>query len=765
MKKIWVSFLFLSIFNLLQLHADEVLTVWAMGEEGIRLKNIVSVFESENPGVQVEVQVIPWSAANEKLTTAIVGNLPPDVSQMGTTWMAKFIAMDAFESLEPFLKNSVLREDEFFKGCWATCLYDENIYGIPWYVDTRVLFYRSDLLKQAGFDGPPKTWDELLDVGRALKALPIDVNKDGAVDAKDEHYALDLPVQDPGALNYAMFVWQNGGSFLSSNATESQILSPKTREALTFYLKLFQEGICGINAAQDVKKELAFESGYYAMFIGGTWMVNNLNKYVPQLAGKWNVALVPGHEEQTSFVGGCNWVVFKASRKKALAFRWIEFMSRPENQVNWFKIADSLPSVREAWQHSYFKDFPMIQVFGKQLEYVKSPPVTQSWEELADLVSQGMEKILFKLGIQPMDEIEQKINPYFEDINRKMNEVLSKSHRVQSLAFKLSIALVIFLSLIGTLMFWFLRRKKIIEGGSLHGVESLLKTSRASLFLFLTPALTVLVVFLFVPVILSFILSLTNWDVKGINNIDHISFIGFENYINLFQKDVFWKSLLNTFIFAFVGVPFTIIVSLIFALILSQNLFKGIAFFRTSLFLPVVTTMVAVAVIWRWFYNPQYGVVNWLLSLFHMPAQDWLGNPSLSLLSLIIMATWKNFGYNMIIFIAGLQGIPQYLYEAADIDGASGLQKFYYVTVPLLKPVTVFVCVITTIGYFQFFSEPYIMTKGGPLNSTISIVLYMYNEAFKYYNLGYASAIAYVLTLIIVGFSLLQISLSRRNPL
>ncbi|MDP8217424.1 MAG: sugar ABC transporter permease [Candidatus Theseobacter exili] len=186
-------------------------------------------------------------------------------------------------------------------------------------------------------------------------------------------------------------------------------------------------------------------------------------------------------------------------------------------------------------------------------------------------------------------------------------------------------------------------------------------------------------------------------------------------------------------------------------------------FFRVGYFTPVVTTMVAVAVVWRWLYNPQYGLINWALESIGIAGHNWLGDVNLAMPSLIIMAAWKNFGYNMVIFLAGLQGIPSHLYEAAEIDGAGKMASFLHITLPLLKPTIFFVTIITTIGYFQFFAEPYIMTDGGPLNRTVSVVLLMYRQGFKYFNMGYASAIAYVLFFIIALFSLVQFRFSKEG--
>jgi len=200
---------------------------------------------------------------------------------------------------------------------------------------------------------------------------------------------------------------------------------------------------------------------------------------------------------------------------------------------------------------------------------------------------------------------------------------------------------------------------------------------------------------------------------------------------------VFWISLKNTLLFSLVGVPLNIALALLTAVILNQQFIRFKALFRIGFFIPVITTMVAVAVVWRWLYNPEFGIFNYFLSCVGLSPQNWLSDTTLVLPSLILMAVWKGFGYNMIVFIAALQSIPDCLYEAADIDGAGPFQQFVHITIPMLRKTTFFIVIMTTIGYLQFFAEPYIMTSGGPLNSSMSVVLYMYNHGFKFYNLGY----------------------------
>ncbi len=195
---------------------------------------------------------------------------------------------------------------------------------------------------------------------------------------------------------------------------------------------------------------------------------------------------------------------------------------------------------------------------------------------------------------------------------------------------------------------------------------------------------------------------------------------------------------------------------------IQSKLVRWKGFFRTAFFTPVVTTLVAVAVIWRFIYHPRFGLLNYLLSLVGIGGVDWLGDQHWAMPAIILMAVWKNFGYNMVIFIAGLQNIPAELYEAASIDGAGRLQQLRTITVPLLAPTTVYISILTMIGYFQLFSEPYVMTQGGPLNSTLSIVLLMYQQGFRWWNMGYSAALAFVLFAFILIGSVIQSRIQKR---
>jgi multiple sugar transport system permease protein len=278
---------------------------------------------------------------------------------------------------------------------------------------------------------------------------------------------------------------------------------------------------------------------------------------------------------------------------------------------------------------------------------------------------------------------------------------------------------------------------------------------------FVAPALLVIGVFFFLPVLAALAMSLTDFDIYALADLRNLRVVGFQNYARLLETPLFWQAFGNTLYFVVVGVPLSIAASLGAALLLHSRLVRFQAFFRTALFAPVVTTLVAVAVIWRYLFHTHYGLLNYTLGRLGVPPIDWLGDPQWAMPAIIVFAVWKNFGYNMIILLAGLQSIPEQLYEAARIDGASMWRQFRHVTLPMLAPIVAMVNILTIAGYFQLFAEPYVMTQGGPLQSTVSVLYFMYEEGFKWWNLGSASAVGFVLFLVIFGVTALQLRLAR----
>jgi multiple sugar transport system permease protein len=282
-------------------------------------------------------------------------------------------------------------------------------------------------------------------------------------------------------------------------------------------------------------------------------------------------------------------------------------------------------------------------------------------------------------------------------------------------------------------------------------------------WLFVTPALLVMFAFFGLPVLAAFALSLSDFDIYALSRLEFLRFVGLRNYVELLNTPLFWRALANTLWFVVLGVPISISVSLAAALLLHARVawFKGLL--RTLLFAPVVTTLVAAAVVWTYLLHTRYGLLNYALGLLGVPRVDWLGDPRFSMPAIVIFAVWKNFGYNMLILLAALQSIPEVLYEAARIDGADARQQFRFVTLPSLAPTVLLVSVLTLAGYFQLFAEPYVMTQGGPLHSTTSVLYFMYEQGFKWWNLGTASAVAFLLFLLVFAVTRLELALAPRG--
>jgi multiple sugar transport system permease protein len=280
---------------------------------------------------------------------------------------------------------------------------------------------------------------------------------------------------------------------------------------------------------------------------------------------------------------------------------------------------------------------------------------------------------------------------------------------------------------------------------------------------FAAPFVILFGIFLALPILAAFLMSFTSFGLRDITNPIGASFVGVDNYAKLLSDATVWKSLGNTVYFVVVGVPLTLALGLVIANALSRGITRFRTAFRVGYYLPVITSIVAIAVVWRFLLNPDVGLINMLLKAAGINGPDWLANPTLAMPSIIAMAVWRNVGFAMVVFVAGMQAIPAMLYEAAAIDGAGRWQAFRYVTLPMLRPTILFMLVITTIGYLQLFEEPFVMTAGGPLDATLSVTMYMYQQGFPFFHQGYAAAIAYVLFVIVAVVAFLQFRFLRTD--
>ena len=274
--------------------------------------------------------------------------------------------------------------------------------------------------------------------------------------------------------------------------------------------------------------------------------------------------------------------------------------------------------------------------------------------------------------------------------------------------------------------------------------------------IFIGPAVLVLFVFSVIPILIALGISFTDMDLIGLADWSSIQFSGIDNYIELFTDSRFIASIFNTLFYALIGVPLVVVCSLSIALLLNYGTSKLFSFFRMVYFMPTITNIVAIAVIWGYLYNTDYGLFNYLLSLINVNEVPWLDDALMAKISLIILAVWKGIGINMIIYLAALQAIPRMYYEAADMDGATRWQQLFHITIPMLSYATFFVSVTTIIAWLQFFEEPFVMTNGGPSDGTMSMALFIYQKGFQSNEFGYAAAASVVLFIIIIVVTLMQ---------
>jgi len=355
--------------------ASGELTVWAMGVEGENLQAIADDFVKDNPGVEVNVTPIDWEVAHQKLLTSVAGNQTPDVSLMGTTWMGEFAEMGAIaETPESF------SEDQFFANSWNTTEFEGTSYGVPWYIDTRALYYRTDIAKKAGFDGPPATWDELKQMAAAMQS------KGGS---KYGVYLSNFNWQE-----LLPFVWQNGGEVLSEDG-QFTFDSPEVVEAIEYEKSFFEEGLTPESVPEGFDVHQPFVDGEIPMFFSGPWSVAAIQDLGGKdIEGKWSVAPMPEQDSGTSFVGGGDLVVFNQSDNQETAWTFIDYLSQPEVQSRFYELTGDLPAVEDAWELGQLENDEDRQVFEAQMEDAQVPPVVPKWEEVAAAIAEELEKAL-----------------------------------------------------------------------------------------------------------------------------------------------------------------------------------------------------------------------------------------------------------------------------------------------------------------------------------------------------------------------------------
>ncbi len=407
-----------SIFSCDKNQSDRTeITFWAMGAEGENIQPLISKFESLHPGIKVKVQSIPWGAAHEKLLTAVAGQSTPDVCQLGNTWIPEFQAIGTLLELDLLIAHSAsIAKDKYFAGIWNTNVIGKHVYGIPWYVDTRLLFYRKDILVRAGFQQPPQSWEEWLDLSYEIKKLSSSQRRKYAAFFSLIYNDWAVPV---------ILILSNGGRLLKNNDCYGAFDDSSTVEALRFYVKFFEDSLAIRSMTEVSNIYQGFSDGLFAMMITGPWNVNQIRQRYPELTGRWSTAPIPARQNFNSIAGGSSLVIFNNSEQPVAAWKLIEFLSRPEIQLEFFKLTLDLPAVKAAWNTDEIQQDKEMAAFYAQLEHVVPTPKIAEWEQVAVKIQEYLEQVVF--GRVSLEKAIANLNKDVDRILEKRQWLLSKN--------------------------------------------------------------------------------------------------------------------------------------------------------------------------------------------------------------------------------------------------------------------------------------------------------------------------------------------------
>ncbi len=402
------------IFTSCQEKDEGVITLsfWAMGVEGENVSKLIPEFEKRYPNIKVKVQQVPWTAAHEKLITAFASGTLPDIFQLGNTWIPEFVALNSLEPLNNYIKNSnIVKPENYFEGIWATNEIDSVVYGIPWYVDTRVLFYRKDILQKAGYNEPPKTWNELYDVSKKIKAIY----------PKEKKYAIFIPTNEWA--HFVIFGLQANSKLLKMNNQYGDFSGKEFKQAFIFLSKFYDEGLAPIGMTEVSNIYQAFTEGFFAMYITGPWNVTEMKNRLPKnMQDKWMTSPLPSLNQNDypgiSLAGGASFVINNKSKHKLEAWKWIEFLSEKETQIKFYKLVSSLPSVKTAWEDSSIVNNIYLKAFYEQLQKVVPTPKVPEWEQIVfGKIQQYAELVAAK---------KVSIDKELSELDKDVNQILEK---------------------------------------------------------------------------------------------------------------------------------------------------------------------------------------------------------------------------------------------------------------------------------------------------------------------------------------------------
>jgi len=762
---------------------------WTLGAGD---QDVLQEFERRNPGLRV---VAGLSASRnmvedpQRLLCAIAGGDPPDLVIFDRYAVAEWAARGAFMPLDEFIARDGKQPDgikpgDYFPACWDEARWEGKVYAIPTGTDNRALFYNKDLLRAAGLvapDGeakPPRTWDELEDY--ALKLSEFTRDASGAITGIRRIGF----IPNYGNAWFYFYSWLNDGALLSPDGRRCTLAAPENVQAMQYVTNLYDKlgGARLVYAFQSSFQgaELdPFLTGRVAMKIDGNWVLGGIGYFRREL--NFGVAPAPMPRKRLeagkpyiSWAGGWSWVIPKGARHPEESWRLIKWLASEEatlivhdaareaNQAQGKIFIPGLNASRKITQtlyRRYLAEDPNVeqkfrdayQVFMNLLPESRFRPVTPVGQFLWNQQVRAMEAAIYHRGT-----VEQVLQQHTAEVQHELDRI----YRIRTEpVVDWSVPLVAYIAaLIATAAILWWRHSRLSRSKGYFRREY-----RAGVA-FALPWIIGFIVFTGGPIVFSFIISFCEYDVLSPG-----LWVGTSNYRYLLAEDpVFWKSLGNT-LFMLIGLPLGMTVSLGLAMLLNQKV-KGMSAWRTFFYLPAIMPGVAAALLWVWMFQPTHGLLNrlfdlvglnWLLARLGVSVPVlWLQSESTSKPALILMGLW-GAGAGMIIWLAGLKGIPEHLYEAAEIDGAGRWGKFRHITLPMLTPYIFFNLLMGMIGTLQVFESAYIMTAGGPVDSTLFFGYHLFNNAFRFFRMGQASAMAWVLCVMVLIITVIQLRTAR----
>lgn len=759
------------------------LIVWGLqsGKETAGLDAQIAEFQKRNPDIKISAMSMGAGAMNpQKLMTSIVGHVPPDVIRQDRFTIGDWASRGAFQPLDGYLAGEKsdpegVHPENYYPAAWNEALYKGKVYGIPAGIDDRMLYYNRALFREVGLDPdkPPQTWDELLDVAKKLTKL----NPDGT-------YQRIGFIPNYGNSWLYLYSWQNGGEFLSADGRTCTLAAPENIGALQYMtdvydalggnnkVSIYQSGFQG--GEQD-----PFFTGKLGMKIDGNWTVGNIARYAPGLDFAVAPAPVPkerlegtgrfaGKPKFITWTGGFSFAVPTGARHADAAWRFIRFMSSTEAELINAKYTKAFNeklgrpfvfglSANKRNNAALLAQYPPVndnlrtsqKAFIDMLPYARYRPVTFIGQTLWDAHVRAFERATSH-ALTPKAALEEQ--------QRLVQKELDKAFSRDSLPLlpvQIPVFIIVGLSVIGIVI-------AVVRVRMLVGKSRMARSEAAAGYVMALPWIIGFICLTAGPILTSLVFAFCDYDV-----LHPARYVCAGNFTTLFTDDreLLFKALYNAFYTAAYGIPLGMTTSLSIAMLLNLRV-KGMNWYRTAFYIPSIVPAIASAVLWQWVLagDPNKGLLNalWKVTIsvwFHIPPPGWFGVAEWAKAGLIVQGLW-GAGGGMILWLAGLQGVPQTLYEAAEIDGAGVLARFRHVTLPMLSPYIFFNLIMGTIGALQEFDRVYVLGGGsgnsGPLDSLLMPVLLLFNNAFRYFKMGYASALAWVIFVIILALTAIQ---------